>query len=219
MFSNPTQLGSSQHVTKQCHYNCFDLNWNMPNLILLNNENKTIKITPKPNLATSFSHHLRLKVFKDLLKSLLLCSTTVLSVIILILVTFLDDVESPLDCKEIQPVHSERDQPWDIFGGNDPEAELQYFLATSWEELTHWKRLWCWEELEAGGEGDDWGWERWMASPTQWAWVWINSRSWWWTGRPGMLRFMGSQRVRHDWATELKWCHLKAIASILETGG
>ena len=92
MFCNPTQLGSSQHVTKQCHYNCFNLNWNMPILILLNNENKTIKITPKPNLATSVSHHLRWKIFKDLLKSQLLCSTTVLSVILVILVTFLDDL-------------------------------------------------------------------------------------------------------------------------------
>jgi len=91
MFCNPTQLGSSQHVTKQCHYNCFNLNWNMPILILLNNENKTIKITPTPNLATSVSHHLRLKIFKDLLKSLLR-STTVLSVIIVIPVTFLDDL-------------------------------------------------------------------------------------------------------------------------------
>ena len=78
-------------------------------------------------------------------------------------------------------------------------------LATSCEELTHWKGLWCWEELGAGGEGDDRGWDGWMASPTQWMWVWVNSRSWWWTGRPGMLRFMGSQRVGHDWATELNW--------------
>ena len=76
-------------------------------------------------------------------------------------------------------------------------------LATSCEELTHWKRLWCWERLEAGGEGDDGGWDGWMASPTQWTWVWVNSRSWWWTGRPGVLRFMGLQRVRHDWETEL----------------
>ena len=76
-------------------------------------------------------------------------------------------------------------------------------LATWGKELTHWKRPWCWERLGAGGEGDDRGWDGWMASPTQWTWVWVNSRSWWWTGRPGMLRFMVSQRVRHDWATEL----------------
>ena len=71
--------------------------------------------------------------------------------------------------------------------------------------LTHWKRLWCWEGLGAGGEGDDKGWDGWMASLTQWMWVWVNSGSWWWTGRPGVLRFMGSQRVGHDWATELNW--------------
>ena len=78
-------------------------------------------------------------------------------------------------------------------------------LATSCEELTHWKRLWCWEGLGAGGEGDDRGWDGWMASLTQWTWVWVNFRSWWWTGRPGVLRFMGSQRVGHNWATELNW--------------
>ena len=78
-------------------------------------------------------------------------------------------------------------------------------LATSCKELTHWKRLWCWEGLRAGGEGDDRGWDGWMASPTRWTRVWVNSRSLWWIGRPSVLRFMGSQRVRHDWATELNW--------------
>ena len=83
------------------------------------------------------------------------------------------------------------------------KLKLQYF--TSCEELTYWKRPWCWEGLGAGGEGDDRGWDGWMASLTRWAWVWVNSRSWWWTERPGVLRFMGSQRVGHDWATELNW--------------
>ena len=78
-------------------------------------------------------------------------------------------------------------------------------LATSCQELTHWKRLWCWEALGAGGEGDNRGWDGWMASPTRWTWVWVNSGSWWWTGRPGVLRSIGSQRVRHDWVTELNW--------------
>jgi len=78
-------------------------------------------------------------------------------------------------------------------------------LATSWEELTHWKRPWCWEGLGAGGEGDDRGWDGWMASPTQWTWVWVNSGRWWWTGSPGVLQLMGSQRVGHDWATELNY--------------
>ena len=78
-------------------------------------------------------------------------------------------------------------------------------LATSCKKLTHWKRLWCWEGLGAGGEGDDPGWDGWMASLTRWTWIWVNSGSWCWTGRPGVLRFMGSQRVGHDWATELNW--------------
>ena len=87
-------------------------------------------------------------------------------------------------------------------------------LATSWEELTHWKKPWCWEGLGAGGVRDDRGWDGWMASLTQWAWVWVNSRSWWWTGRPGMLRFMESQRGGHDWATELNWLKSLKIATI-----
>ena len=89
-------------------------------------------------------------------------------------------------------------------------------LATSCKELTHWKRLWCcWEGVGAGGEGDDRGWDGWMASPTGWMWVWVNSWSWWWTGRPGVLWFMGSQRVGHDWATELNWTELSNSTSLL----
>ena len=75
-------------------------------------------------------------------------------------------------------------------------------VATWCEELTHWKRPWCWERLRAGGEGDDRGWDGWMASSTRWTWVWVDSGSWWWTGRPGVLRLMGSQRVGHDWVTD-----------------
>ena len=78
-------------------------------------------------------------------------------------------------------------------------------LATWCEELTHLKRPWCWERLRAGGEGDDRGWDGWMASLTQWTWVWLGSRSWCWTGRPGVLQFMGLQRVGHDWVTKLNW--------------
>ena len=78
-------------------------------------------------------------------------------------------------------------------------------LATSWEDLTHWKRLLCWEGLGAGGEGDNRGWDGWMASPTGWTWVWVNVGSWWWTGRHGVLHFMGSQRIRRHWVTELNW--------------
>ena len=76
-------------------------------------------------------------------------------------------------------------------------------LATWCEELTHLKRPWCWERLKVGGEGDNRGWDGWMASLTWWTCVWVNAGSWWWTGRPGMLRFMGSQRVGHNWTTEL----------------
>ena len=79
-------------------------------------------------------------------------------------------------------------------------------LATSCEELIHWKRPWCWKRLKAGGEGGNRGWDGWMASSlTWWAWVWVISGSWWWTGRPGVHQFMGLQRVGHDWATELNW--------------
>jgi len=84
--------------------------------------------------------------------------------------------------------------------------------------LTHWKRLWCWEGLGARGEGDDRGWDGWMASLTRWMWVWMNSGSWWWTGRPGVLRFMGSQRVGHDWGTELNWTECFVMLSIFSCG-
>ena len=118
-------------------------------------------------------------------------------------------LESPLDCKEIQSVHPKGDQSrmhwkdwcWSWNSNN---------LVTCCEELTHLKRPWCWERLKAGGEGDDRGWDGWMASLTRWTWVWVNSGSWWWTGRPGVLRFMGSQRVGHDWVTELNWTKGKA---------
>ena len=76
-------------------------------------------------------------------------------------------------------------------------------LVTSCKVLTHWKRRWCWEGLGAEGEGNDRGWDGWIASPTPWTWVWVNSRCWWRAGRPGVLRFMESWRVRQDWATEL----------------
>ena len=101
--------------------------------------------------------------------------------------------------KEISPEYSSE--------GLILKLKLQYF--GHWcEELTHFKRPWCWEWLKAGGEGDNRGWDGWMGSPTQWAWVWLNSRSWWWTGRPGVLQSMGSQRVGHDWAIELIVCSM-----------
>ena len=84
------------------------------------------------------------------------------------------------------------------------KLKLRYF-GHRCEELTHLKRPWWWKRLKVGGEGDDRGWDGWMASLTQWTWVWVNSRSWWWTGRPGVLQSTGSQRVGHDWVTELNW--------------
>ena len=112
-------------------------------------------------------------------------------------------LESPLD-RKIQPVHSEGDQSWDFFGGNDAKAETPVLWPPP-EKSWLFGRLWCWEGLGAGGEGDKRGCDDWMASLTRWPWVWVNSGSWWWTGRPGVLRFMGSQRVGHNWATELNW--------------
>ena len=120
-------------------------------------------------------------------------------------------LESPLDCKEIQPVHPKGDQSWVFIGRTDAEAETPVLWPPQWKELTHLKRPWCWEGLNAGGEGDDRGWDGWVASPTRWTWVWVNSESWWWTVRPGVLQFMGSQRFRHHWVTELNWTILAVL--------
>ena len=113
-------------------------------------------------------------------------------------------LEIPLDCKEIPPVHSEGDQSWDFFGGNDAKAETPVLWPP---HVKSWLigKDWCWEGLGAGGERDDQRWDGWMASRTRWTWVWVNSGSWWWTGRPGVLQFMRSQRVGHDWVSELSW--------------
>ena len=88
------------------------------------------------------------------------------------------------------------------------KLKLQYFGYLMWSKLTHWERLWCWEGLGAGGKGGNRGWDGWMASPTQWTWVWVDSERWCWTGRPGVLQFMVSQRVGHDWVTEMNWTEL-----------
>ena len=92
-----------------------------------------------------------------------------------------------------------------FIGRTDTEAETP-ILWPAHAELTHWKRSSCWEGLGAGGEGYDRGWDSWVASPTRWAWVWVNSRSLWWTGRPGLLWFMGLQRVGHN--ERLNWTEL-----------
>ena len=112
-------------------------------------------------------------------------------------------LESPLDCKEIQPVHPKGDQSWVFIGRTDSEAETPVLCSPDDDDddkLTHWKRPWCCERLRAGGEGNNRGWDGWMALQTQWTWVWVNSGSWW--GRPGMVQSTELQRVGHDWVTE-----------------
>ena len=89
------------------------------------------------------------------------------------------------------------------------KLKLQYFGHLMWRVDSLEKTL-----MGAGGERDDRGWDGWMSSPTRWTWVWVDSRSWWWTGRPDVLRFMGSQRVRHDWVTELNWENLTKYKTV-----
>ena len=84
-------------------------------------------------------------------------------------------------------------------------ATLRVVKKIKCEELTHWKWPWCWERLKAGGKEGDKGWDGWMASLTWWIWIWTCSETWWWTRKSGVLQFMGSQRVGHNWVTELNW--------------
>ena len=114
-------------------------------------------------------------------------------------------LENPLDCRETQPVHPIGNQSWIFIGRTDVEAETPILWPPDAKSWLIWKdpdreKDWRWEE-----KGDDRGLDGWMASPTQWTWVWVNSRSWWWTGKPGVLQSMELQRVRHDWGTELNW--------------
>ena len=113
-------------------------------------------------------------------------------------------LESPLDCNEIKPVNPEENQLWICIGRTDAKTEAP-ILGPPDAKNQLGRKPWYWERLKAGGEGDNRGWDGWTASLTQWRWFWVNSGSWWWTGRPGVLRFMGLQRVRHDWETELNW--------------
>ena len=119
-------------------------------------------------------------------------------------------LERPWDCKEIQPVHTKGDQSWVLTGRTDAEAETPILWPPDVKSWLIGKDSDAGRDWGAGGKGDDRGWDGWMASPTQWTWVWVNSRSWWWTGRPGVLWFMGWQRVGHDWGTELNWTELMA---------
>ena len=113
-------------------------------------------------------------------------------------------LENPLDCKEIKLINPKGNQSWIFTGRTDVEAETPILWPPDAnKELTHWKRPWCWVRLKAGEE-DGRGQDGWMASLTYWTWVWASSRSWW-TGNSDVPQSMGSQRVRHNWATELNW--------------
>ena len=105
---------------------------------------------------------------------------------------------SPLDCKEIEPVNPKGNQPWIFIGRTNTEAGALILWPPDAKRWFTGKRPWFWETLRAGGEGDDRGWDGWMASATQWTWVWANSRRWWRTGKRGVLQSMGSERVGHS---------------------
>ena len=109
-------------------------------------------------------------------------------------------LENPLDSKEVKPVSFKGNQSWIFIGKDWCWSWNSSTLATWCKELTHWKRPWCWDRLTAGEE-DNRGWDGWMASPTQWTWVWASSGSWWWTG--GCSPW--GCKVGHDGATELNW--------------
>ena len=122
-------------------------------------------------------------------------------------------LESPLDSKEIQPVHPKRNQSWIFIGMTDAETPILWP-----PDVKNWL---IWKDPDAG---EDWrqeekgttrGRDGWMASLTQWTWVWVNSGSWWWTGRPGVLQSMGSQRVKHNWVTELNWTESNVDGTLL----
>ena len=119
-------------------------------------------------------------------------------------------LERPLDCKKIKPVNPKGVQSWIFIERTDAEAEAPILWPPATK--THWKKLWCWERLKAGGEWDNRRWDGWMASPTWYTWVWASSRSWWWTGKPGILHSMGSQRVGHD--EQLIWLNDWGLYSI-----
>ena len=112
-------------------------------------------------------------------------------------------LECPLDFKEIKPANPIGNQTWIFIRRNDAEVEAPIFWPPDVKSRLIGKKPLCWERLRARGKRDNRGWDGWMASLTRWTWVWVNSGSWWWTGRPEVLWFMGSQRVGHDSVTEL----------------
>ena len=111
-------------------------------------------------------------------------------------------LESPLDCKEIKPANPIGNQTWIFIRRNDAEVEAPIFWPPDVKSRLIGKKPLCWERLKARGEGGNRGRDDWMASPTQWTWVWANSGWWWRTRKPGMLQSMGLLKVRHDWKTE-----------------
>ena len=115
-------------------------------------------------------------------------------------------LESPLDCKETQPIHSKGVNFGCSLEGLMLKMKLQYFGYLMWRTDSLEKILML-GKIEGRRRGDDRGWDGWMASPTQWTWVWTSSGSWWWTGKSAMLQSMGLQRVTHDWVTELAEGH------------
>ena len=121
-----------------------------------------------------------------------------------------ETLESPLDCKEIQPVHTKGSRSWVFIGRTDVKTETPVFWPP---DMNTWLTGKDPDALKMGGEGENRGWDDWMASLTQWTWVWVNSGSWWWTGRPGVLQFTGLQRVGHDWVNELNWTELDSKES------
>ena len=118
--------------------------------------------------------------------------------------------ESPLGWREIQPVHPKGNQSWIFIGRTDAEAETPILWPPDAKNWLILKRPWWWERLKVGGEGDDRGWDGWMASPIWWTSVWSNSRSWCWTGKPGMLQSLGSQRGKHE---QLNWTEMSCSSS------
>ena len=117
-------------------------------------------------------------------------------------------LESPLNCKDIQLIHPKGNQSWIFIGRIDVRAETPILWPPDGKNWLTWKD-WCSEWLKAGGQGDDRGWGGWMASLTQWTWVWVSSRSWWWIGKPGVLQSMGLQGL--DTTMWLNWTELNHL--------
>ena len=122
-------------------------------------------------------------------------------------------LESPLDCKESQPIHHKGNQSWIVIGRTDADAKAPILWSPDEKNWLIGKDTNAGKDWKAGGEGYR-GRDGWMASPTRWTWVWVDSGTWWWTGRTGMLWFTESQRVGYYWATELNWTELNSSQNV-----